>query len=83
MASRPGANGQLLEPSYREVPDIHVVAEILGNQRSNTNNLIVEQETGFPVPIYELMGKRSHPLRLCWRDEIEIWKINGERIRED
>ncbi len=82
MASRSEATRQLQKLFDRDVLDIHGVAELLGMQRSSINTLISRKDRDFPEPMYEVRGKKRHPLRLWWREDIEIWKMNRERNRE-
>ena len=56
-----------------EVLDIHGVAKFLGISRSSVNTLIVRRSANFPKPIYESRGSERHPVRLWWREDIEIW----------
>ena len=83
MASRSEATRQLQKLFDRDVLDIHGVAELLGMQRSSINTLISRKGRDFPAPMYEVRGKRRHPLRLWWREDIETWKVNRERNREN
>ena len=76
MASRSEATRQLQKLFDREVLDIHGVAELLGMKRSSVNTLIVREGADFPNPIYELRGKKRHPLRLWWRADIEEWETS-------
>ena len=78
MASRSEATRQLQKLFDREVLDIHGVAELIQMQRSSVNTLLVRESSDFPEPIFELRGKKRHPLRLWWREDIERW--NAQRI---
>lgn len=78
MASRSEAIRQLQKLFDREVLDIHGVAELIQMQRSSVNTLLVRESSDFPEPIFELRGKKRHPLRLWWREDIERW--NAQRV---
>jgi predicted DNA-binding transcriptional regulator AlpA len=78
MASRSEATRQLQKLFDREVLDIHGVAELIQMQRSSVNTLIVRENSDFPEPIFELRGKKRHPLRLWWREDVERW--NAQRM---
>ena len=83
MASRSEATRQLQKLFDREVLDIHGVAELLGMKRSSVNTLIVREGADFPNPIYELRGKKRHPLRLWWREDVEMWLGNRPSSRRN
>jgi predicted DNA-binding transcriptional regulator AlpA len=73
MASRTETErllGRLLD---KDVLDIHGVADLLGISRSSVNTLIAIKEKEFPEPIFISEGKKRHPLRLWWRQDIESW----------
>lgn len=78
MASRSEAIRQLQKLFDGDVLDIHGVAELIQMQRSSVNTLLVRESSDFPEPIFELRGKKRHPLRLWWREDIESW--NAQRI---
>ena len=78
MAWRSETTQQLQKLFDRDVLGIHGVVDLLGMQRSSINTLIVRKGTGFPEPIFEVRGKKRHPLRLWLREDIEIWKLNRE-----
>ena len=81
MASRTETErllGRLLD---KDVLDIHGVAQTLGISRSSVNTLIALEEKGFPAPLFESTGKKRHPLRLWWREDIEKWSENRPSSR--
>jgi predicted DNA-binding transcriptional regulator AlpA len=73
MASRSEAIRQLQKLFDGDVLDIHGVAELMQMRRSSVNTLIVRENSDFPEPIFELRGKKRHPLRLWWREDVERW----------
>ena len=81
MASRAETErllGRLLD---NDVLEIHGVAELLGISRSSVNTLIALEDKGFPEPIFESRGKKRHPLRLWWREDIENWSASRPSSR--
>ena len=81
MASRTETErllGRLLD---KDVLDIHGVAQTLGISRSSVNTLIAREEKEFPAPLFESTGKKRHPLRLWWREDIEKWSENRPSSR--
>ena len=70
--------GRLLD---KDVLEIHGVAELLGISRSSVNTLIALEEKGFPEPIFESRGKKRHPLRLWWREDVENWSASRPSSR--
>lgn len=82
MASRAEAIRQLQKLFQGDVLDIHGVSELIGMQRSSINTLLVRPSSGFPEPIFELRGKKRHPLRLWWREDIERWNAERASSRE-
>ena len=83
MASRSEATRQLQKLFDREVLDIHGVAELIQMQRSSVNTLLVRESSDFPEPIFELRGKKRHPSRLWWREDVEIWLGNRPSSRRN
>jgi hypothetical protein len=83
MASRSEAIRQLQKLFEGDVLDIHGVAELIQMQRSSVNTLLVRESSDFPEPIFELRGKKRHPLRLWWREDVEIWLGNRPSSRRN
>lgn len=82
MASKSEAIRQLQRLFDGDVLDIHGVAELIQMQRSSVNTLLVRESSDFPAPIFELRGKKRHPLRLWWREDIERWNAQRTSSRE-
>jgi|688.fasta_scaffold200918_2 hypothetical protein len=82
MASRTESVRQLQKLFQGDVLDIHGVAELVNMQRSSINTLLVRESSGFPEPIFELRGKKRHPLRLWWREDIETWNSQRTSSRD-
>jgi hypothetical protein len=82
MASRSEAIRQLQKLFDGDVLDIHGVAEIMQMRRSSVNTLIVRENSDFPEPIFELRGKKRHPLRLWWREDVERWLSQRSSSRQ-
>jgi len=82
MASRSEAIRQLQKLFDGDVLDIHGVAELMQMRRSSVNTLIVRENSDFPEPIFELRGKKRHPLRLWWREDVERWLSQRSSSRQ-
>jgi hypothetical protein len=82
MASRSEAIRQLQKLFDGDVLDIHGVAELMQMRRSSVNTLIVRENSDFPEPIFELRGKKRHPLRLWWREDVERWVSQRSSSRQ-
>jgi predicted DNA-binding transcriptional regulator AlpA len=82
MASRSEAIRQLQKLFDGDVLDIHGVAELMKMRRSSVNTLIVRENSDFPEPIFELRGKKRHPLRLWWREDVERWLSQRSSSRQ-
>jgi hypothetical protein len=82
MASRSESVRQLQKLFQGDVLDIHGVAELVNMQRSSINTLLVRESSGFPEPIFELRGKKRHPLRLWWREDVERWLSQRSSSRQ-
>jgi predicted DNA-binding transcriptional regulator AlpA len=82
MASRSEAIRQLQKLFDGDVLDIHGVAELMQMRRSSVNTLIVRENSDFPEPIFELRGKKRHPLRLWWREDVVRWLSQRSSSRQ-
>lgn len=83
MASKTEAIRQLQKLFGGDVLDIHGVAQLIQMQRSSVNTLLTRESSDFPEPIFELRGKKRHPLRLWWREDVEIWLGNRPSSRRN